>query len=125
MRCFRFLLSALFLVLAASVARAEFQLLMAEQAGCVYCDRWKAEVGDAYHKTEEGKAAPVTHYDRFNGPPEGIELSRPVLYTPTFILVKEGIEIERIEGYPGEDFFWGILRVLLERHNAFETTTHS
>ncbi|MBL3206218.1 thioredoxin family protein, partial [Klebsiella pneumoniae] len=36
-------------------------------------------------------------------------------YTPTFILVDGGREIGRIEGYPGADFFWGLLERLAQR----------
>jgi hypothetical protein len=41
-------------------------------------------------------------------------LRSPVRFTPTFVLVDEGREIGRIEGYPGEDFFWGLLERLLQ-----------
>ncbi len=36
-------------------------------------------------------------------------------YIPTFVLIDEGKEVGRIEGYPGEDFFWGMLGKLLEK----------
>ncbi|MEM9523423.1 MAG: hypothetical protein AAF982_05430, partial [Pseudomonadota bacterium] len=41
--------------------------------------------------------------------PEALQDIRPVIYTPTFVLMKDGREYGRIEGYPGEDFFWGLL----------------
>ena len=53
--------------------------------------------------------------DRATGP-------RKVLYTPTFILVEGGQEIGRIEGYPGEDFFWGLLKMMLEAKTDFRGT---
>lgn len=40
-------------------------------------------------------------------------LKTPVIYTPTFVLVEHDSEIGRIEGYPGEDFFWSLLERLL------------
>jgi len=36
------------------------------------------------------------------------------LFTPTFVLMQDGVEIGRIEGYPGEDFFWGLLNQMIE-----------
>ncbi len=36
-----------------------------------------------------------------------------MLFTPTFVLFDDGREIGRIEGYPGEDFFWGLLQNLV------------
>jgi hypothetical protein len=47
--------------------------------------------------------------------PEGVTLASRPRFTPTFIVVQDGAEIGRIEGYPGEDFFWGLLGRILER----------
>lgn len=46
--------------------------------------------------------------------------ARKVVFTPTFILVEDGNERARLEGYPGEDFFWPLLSRLLEQHTAFD-----
>lgn len=40
-------------------------------------------------------------------------LARRVTFTPTFVLLVNGTERNRIEGYPGEDFFWGLLGQML------------
>jgi hypothetical protein len=45
-------------------------------------------------------------------PDELVFQSKP-RFTPTFILVVDGRETGRIEGYPGEDFFWGLLGQML------------
>jgi hypothetical protein len=37
-----------------------------------------------------------------------------IIYTPTFVLAENGEELGRIEGYPGDAFFWGLLERLLE-----------
>lgn len=100
-------------------ALAEPQLIMVEQPGCIYCERWDAEIGPAYPKTAEGKFAPLVRADLREGPPEGITYARRVLFTPTFVLVNNGEEQARIEGYPGEDFFWPVLTRLLEDTTDF------
>ena len=44
-----------------------------------------------------------------------ITLNSSPQFTPTFIIVNNNIEVGRIEGYPGEDFFWGLIdKILLE-----------
>ncbi|MBD3763808.1 MAG: hypothetical protein IE927_03460 [Rhodobacterales bacterium] len=101
------------LVFTAGAAAAELRLVMFEQAGCVYCERWKAEVGDAYRVTAEGRAAPLMPMDIRDPVPTDISLQRRPVYTPTFVLLQDGVEIGRIEGYPGEDFFWGLLGQML------------
>lgn len=109
-----FLLAAFLAALPAAVAAGELRLLMVEQAGCAWCLRWHAEIGDAYPLTDEGRAAPLLRTDLRAPLPDGVTLARPALFTPTFILLDGGAEIGRIEGYPGEDFFWPMLGGLLD-----------
>ncbi|MGK7651610.1 hypothetical protein ACSQ76_04010 [Roseovarius sp. B08] len=92
---------------------AETYLLMAEEDGCYWCARWNEEVAAAYPKTPEGQAAPLRRYDLYSETPD-VDFARRVRFTPTFILVRDGTELGRIEGYPGEDFFWGLLGEMLE-----------
>ncbi len=96
-------------------AAAQTRLLMLDQAFCEWCDQWDAEVGVVYNRTEEGRRAPLLRSSIFDPLPEGISLDRKARYTPTFVLLKDGTEVGRIEGYPGEDFFYGMLQQLLER----------
>lgn len=96
-----------------STAIAETRLMMVEELGCHWCEQWHQEVGDAYPKTDEGKAAPLLIYELGDELPDGIVLRSLPHYTPTFILLVNGREVNRIEGYPGEDFFWSILNKML------------
>ena len=95
-------------------AAADTYLLMAEEDGCMWCARWNKEIAHIYPKTAEGQAAPLTRYDVNSESPD-VRFERRVLFTPTFILVRDGEEVGRIEGYPGEDFFWGLLSMMFER----------
>lgn len=102
----------------ASPASADLQLLMLDRPGCTYCLKWDREVGEAYPLSPEGRAAPLVRA-RLTAPlPEGVTLARPTAYTPTFVLLQDGQERGRIEGYPGEDFFWGLLGRMLEDAGA-------
>jgi hypothetical protein len=115
----RVLLSALVAMIAlfsaSEPAEADMRLLMFEEAGCVWCARWNADVGGEYPITPEGRAAPLTRLQLRDPLPEDISLVSRPRYTPTFVVVSDGEEIGRIEGYPGEDFFWGLLGRILER----------
>ena len=102
----------------ASAVAADVSLVMVEQPG-IYCERWDDEIGPAYPNTDEGRFAPLLRADLREGAPEGISYARRVNFTPTFILVDNGQEVARIEGYPGEDFFWPVLTGLLEEHTDF------
>jgi hypothetical protein len=100
----------------ATEARADMELLMFEEPGCVWCARWNEEVGGEYPLTPEGRAAPLVRVSLHEPLPERYDLASRPRYSPTFVVVEDGVEIGRIEGYPGEDFFWGLLgRILDER----------
>lgn len=111
---FLVVLVGLFLALTAP-ARADLQLAMFEQQGCPYCILWHNELGDIYPKTPEGKLAPLRSVNLRKGVPDDITLTtgKPT-FTPTFVLLRDGVEIGRITGYPGEDFFWGLLGKMLQ-----------
>ncbi len=94
--------------------RAEMALVLVEEPGCLWCARWNAEIAPVYPLTEEGAAAPLQRIDIRSRPPEGLRFARGLHYTPTFVLMVDGAESGRIEGYPGEDFFWGLLARLIE-----------
>lgn len=96
-------------------ASAETRLVMVEEKGCIWCARWNEELSDIYPKTPEGKAAPLLRIDIHDARPEGITFARSLHFTPTFVLIVDGVEASRIEGYPGEDFFWGLLGQMLSR----------
>lgn len=112
MQLVRFILPALFFALP---AQADLRLLMAEQRGCAYCELWDREISGIYPLTEEGNAAPLWRTDIYEPLPEGVTLARGLTFTPTFVLLDDGTEIARIEGYPGEDFFWGLLGQFIEQ----------
>ncbi|WP_142082060.1 hypothetical protein [Roseinatronobacter monicus] len=91
-----------------STAQAQdLRLLMVEQAGCYYCRVFNRDIAPVYEKSTEGQAAPLVHVQLRGALPEGVTLDTQPFVTPTFILIgPDGAEIERLTGFPGEDFFW-------------------
>ncbi len=111
------LTAALALVLTMVQADA-VELVMVREPGCIWCERWDAEIGPIYPKTAESTCAPLRMVD-IRAIPDNIAPTRRVQYTPTFLLVDQGRELARIEGYPGEDFFWALLARLLRDNTTF------
>jgi hypothetical protein len=95
-----------------NAANAPLRLIMVEETGCRFCQRWDTDVGTAYPRTREGSFAPLLRVKR--GAPE-LKTLAPVVYTPTFILVRGQNEIGRITGYPGRHYFWEELVALIEQ----------
>ena len=109
--------SSLLLVSGTAASMASPQLVMVEEDGCIWCARWNKEISEIYPKTPEGKAAPLRRMDLHATRPEDLTFERGLFFTPTFVLVVDGKEISRLEGYPGEDFFWGLLSKMLNNAN--------
>jgi len=114
----RVLLSAFLLLSSALTAAAELSLVMVEEAGCVWCARWNDEIAHIYPKTPEGQSAPLRRIDIHAALPDDLTFARRLSFTPTFVLMQDNLEISRIEGYPGEDFFWGLLEKMLEKADS-------
>jgi hypothetical protein len=90
-------------------------LVMLEEDGCTYCIEWEKVIGPIYPKTTEGRIAPLRKVDIHGSWPDDLAAVRRDVYTPTFILVHDGEEVGRIRGYPGEDFFWGLLEQMVRK----------
>ena len=100
--------------------RAEaLELVMVERQGCSYCVAWKETIGPAYPNTEMGQFAPLRMVDIKDTLGDDIQFEGRILFTPTFVLVSEGREIGRIEGHPGDHFFWGMLEQLLRERAGY------
>src|SRR4051794_176226 len=109
----RFLVPILMLLLLAPTHAAE--LVMFEQKGCVWCQKFDREIAPAYDKTSEGKRAPLHRVDIAQSVPPDLAFIERERFTPVFVLIDAGREIGRIRGYPGDTFFWGLLANLIER----------
>jgi len=109
----------------APAARADLVLAMFERSGCTYCYMWHQEIGPIYPKTEEGRIAPLRRIDLQGKLPDDVTLRSKPQYTPTFVLLRDGVEVDRLEGYPGEDFFWGLIGNMLRRQPEWNEATKS
>lgn len=111
MRALRSLLLGLWLLPLALAAQAA-ELVMFTDPGCPWCAAFEREIGPIYPKTEEGRRAPLRRVD-IRDRPEDLAWIEGVRMTPTFVLVDRDREVGRITGYPGADFFFGLLGNLL------------
>lgn len=112
MRLAKGLLVAIALI-AGALPALSAELVMYRRPGCPYCNAFDREIAPAYPKTEIGKRLPLREVDIHRGPDKSVVLKSPIRYTPTFVLVEDGQEKARIEGYPGDFFFWPRLENLL------------
>lgn len=99
------------------------ELLMLKQKGCAWCARWHAEIGPIYPNTNESKVAPLRTVDINERWPDDIKNIAVERFTPTFILVDNGVEIARMRGYTGDEFFWFLLDEMLDKLQKNKNTS--
>jgi alkylhydroperoxidase family enzyme len=105
----------------AAVPAQAVELVLVEQRGCAYCAMFDRDVAPEYPITAEGRFAPLRRIDLHAPVPDDLSLARRVMFTPTFIVVDAtGAELGRLEGYPGEDFFWALLAKMLHETAGFD-----
>lgn len=101
--------------LAANRTAGAAELIMLEQTGCAWCARFNAEIAPGWPKTAEGRKAPLRRVD-INSPwPADLAGIAKERFTPTFVVVADGVEMGRLRGYPGDEFFWFRIGEILEK----------
>src|ERR1043165_6332418 len=118
----RFVAALAFALLSAPAAHAA-ELMVFEQKGCVWCQRFEREIAPAYARTAEGKRAPLRRVDIAKPVPEDLNFVVRERFTPVFVLVENGAEFGRVRGCRGETFLWGLLANLLERLDGGEPSS--
>jgi thioredoxin-related protein len=111
----RIILIGATLIASGAVDARAAELVMFEQAGCVWCETFDREIAPVYGKTDEGRRAPLRRVNITQKKPPDLSFIDVERLTPLFVLVDNGREIGRIRGYPGEDNFWGLLGALIKK----------
>jgi len=109
------LLAAILYFIASMTLAQSIKLLMFEQDGCYWCEIWDDEISEIYPKTLEGHVAPLHRINIHSKQSNEIILNSTPQFTPTFIIINNNKEVGRIEGYPGDDFFWALIDKILSK----------
>ena len=88
------------------IAIASTRLVMVTSDHCPFCQAWERDVGVVYDKSPYAPALPLTQVDMGSAMPEGVALLKPVVGTPTFLIIRDGKEIDRQRGYDDAEVFW-------------------
>jgi thioredoxin-related protein len=90
----------------AKAADSRGQLVMITSSHCPWCEAFEDDVGKGYDRTEEALVYPLRRHDFYQKMPDDLAHLTPATMTPTFIVIRDGVEIGRIVGYPGAELFW-------------------
>jgi hypothetical protein len=94
---------------------AAAELVYVYSPTCGACKAFERDVGGIYDRTEEAERAPMVRIDIEAWPSHPlVECTEgEVIGTPTFILVDQCRELDRISGYSSDELFWlGMQRML-------------
>ena len=110
------ILPAVAIATRSGAATPPLSLIMVDAPGCPYCAAWKREILPGYADHPTGRALPLRIVPQDGPWPDGIALDRAPTITPSFLLIRDGFEIARIEGYPGQGYFWAELSAVVSAH---------
>jgi hypothetical protein len=109
----RVIVSISLLLLATGAHAAE--LLVVEDPRCGPCILFDRQIGPIYAKTDEGRVAPLHRIAYGKPAPAPYAFIGQPKVAPTFVLVDQGREVGRIEGYSSDELFWMSLASLIQK----------
>lgn len=89
------------------------ELLYVSDPRCPPCQLFDQQIGPIYPKTDEAGRAPLRALQYGEPAPAAYAFIGQVRVAPTFVLVDQGREIGRFEGYSSDELFWMSLSVLM------------
>ena len=87
-------------------AAADARLIMVTSEHCPYCQAWERDVGAVFNKSPYSAKLPLTRVEIGSKMPDNIVLKKPIIGTPTFLIIRNGQEIDRQRGYQDEEIFY-------------------
>ena len=119
-------LSILFTVLLLSLPLKAYELLMFSVSWCSYCIAFHEQVAPTYNDTEYAKILPLIIIDAENIPEWFTKVYKEdkikrIRGTPTFIIwdKENQVEIDRIVGYNGEEWFYERIAYWIKNHEEY------
>ena len=95
------------------ISASSAELLVFETKQCLYCFIFRRDVVPDYMQSMRAKTVPMRFIDIHETDVNRLRLSRPLTMLPTVVLMKNGREVDRINGYMGpEPFFHMVSRML-------------
>lgn len=98
-------------------AASAAQLVYVEWKDCGYCKVFNRQMAWAYVSSAIGKKIPLRRVNILQRWPADLKRVNRPSYTPVFILVENGREVGRFDGYASPQGFTSNLRRLLKRRH--------
>ena len=103
------------LSLGATAVGKAAELLVVEDPACGPCILFDRQVGPVYPKTDEARRAPLRRIPYGEPAPEPYAFIGQPEVAPTFVLVDQGRELGRFQGFVSDELFWMNLARLMHQ----------
>ena len=81
------------------------EVVVYETTDCLYCFLFRRDVAPGYRRSRRGQSVPLRYLNLDEATPSR-GLKAPISQVPTAVVMREGHEIGRIEGYTGPHSFY-------------------
>jgi thioredoxin-like negative regulator of GroEL len=98
-------------VAAASVAQ---EIVVFEVENCTYCSAFRSQILPNYRQTPRSAELPIRFVDVNATGVDKMKLIAPIQMVPTVVMMKNGQEVDRIQGYTGPDMFHQLVTKMLQ-----------
>ena len=99
----------------ASPSPSGMEIVVIEVNGCKYCPLFRQSVVPAYEATPRARDVPIRFMD-INAEGAGrLKLRSPIATVPTSVIMRDNVEIGRIEGFVGPQDFTRLISSLLPK----------
>lgn len=100
---------------ASPAAPATVELLVFEHPDCVYCRAFRRDVLPKYRESTSASHVALRFIDIAQTDTSGLALNRRIDTVPTAVLMKDGVEVDRIVGYWAPETFFKLLAHIMAR----------
>lgn len=92
---------------------ATVELVVFEHTNCTYCQVFRSDVAPRYAVGTQAERAPLRYINIEQAGTDGMGLNGSIHMVPTFVLMKDGREVDRIVGYWSPDNFFKMVAYML------------
>lgn len=86
------------------------EVIVFEIGGCKYCSAFRDNLAARYLASTTNQAAPMRFVDVGRLDPQSFHLRSDINTVPTIVLMQDGREIDRVEGYPLPEMLFGMVK---------------
>jgi thioredoxin-related protein len=98
-----------------AVRTSKLEFVVFETANCIYCSLFRRDVVPAYEASQRSDKPPMRFVDALGSEADKLRLAGPVTQVPTLVLVRDGVEIDRLSGYTAPETFFQAIAYMLGR----------